>query len=189
LLTRGDYADCGGKHEFSRGRRHVIEGAPPLEKSAGTKLAKPAFKGLNPPQNTSMNHQASSQVSQCHHTPPVIFVVDDDPALLELTELLLRSKGYDLRAFCSPYSALEALKQCSTPPDLLLTDYDMGTMNGIELIERFRALFPQLRSVVISGTIEPEVILYHPTKVSGFISKPFKPDDLLARVEAILTRG
>jgi CheY-like chemotaxis protein len=133
-----------------------------------------------------MNHQPSSLVPQNRNTPPLIFVVDDDPGLLELTELVLQSGGYELRAFCNPYAALQALQQCSKPPDLLLTDYDMGTMTGIDLIERFRELFPELRSVVISGTIDPEVILYHPVKVSGFIAKPYNATDLLARVQAVL---
>jgi CheY-like chemotaxis protein len=137
-------------------------------------------------------HASASSPAPEKRKAPLIFVVDDDPGLLELTALILRSEGYELQAFCNPHEALqaiEALHQSDAPPDLLLTDYEMGTMTGIELIRRSRELFPHIHAVIVSGTVEPSAILNHRVRVTAFITKPYKPRDLIARVQSILAGG
>ena len=68
--------------------------------------------------------------------PPTIMIVDDDEQILTLVEILLRRQGYQVVKAQSPYSALEFLDV--TPPDLMLLDYMMPGMNGLELCSQIR---------------------------------------------------
>ena len=136
-----------------------------------------------------MNSPATQESPANRNGHPLIFVVDDDPGLLELTAMVLKSEGYHLQTFCNPHLALEALQEhhrSRIRPDLLLTDYDMGSMTGIELISKSRKLFPQMQAIIISGTVEPNAILNDPVKVTAFITKPYKPKELLSQVQSIL---
>ncbi len=78
--------------------------------------------------------------------PFTIMVVDDDDQILVLVEILLRRQGYNVLKASSPQMALQLLG--TTTPDLILLDYMMPDINGIELCERIRAI-PALREVSI----------------------------------------
>src|SRR4051794_9746097 len=88
---------------------------------------------------------------------PLIYLVDDQPVLLDLAEMSLQSDGYDFKKFLDPEEALESFTKARTKPALIITDYAMGKMNGLELIERCKTLKPDLKSILISGTAGAEV--------------------------------
>lgn len=67
-----------------------------------------------------------------HH----LVVVDDDPAIVELLEVILEAEGYSVNAFESPEAALEAILK--SPPDALVADLMMPGMTGLELVEAIR---------------------------------------------------
>ncbi|MEO5804378.1 MAG: response regulator, partial [Verrucomicrobiota bacterium] len=68
----------------------------------------------------------------------------------------------------------------------LLTDFDMGSMNGLELTEHCRRTMPELKVVLVSGTVEASTALNHPVKINEFLSKPYRPRDLAALVRTLL---
>lgn len=68
--------------------------------------------------------------------PFSVMVVDDDEQILVLVEILLRRQGYTVLKAPSPYVALDILS--TTPPDLILLDYMMPGMNGVELCAHIR---------------------------------------------------
>jgi len=109
---------------------------------------------------------------------PLIYLVDDQPVLLDLAEMSLQADGYDFKKFLDPESALESFLKARTKPALLITDYAMGKMNGLELIEKCKAVKPDLKSILISGTAGAEIVLESPVHVDRFMGKPYQPANL-----------
>lgn len=68
------------------------------------------------------------------HTPPLIFVVDDDRKFLRRVVALIESAGYQCRAFEDPMDLLREVQE--TTPDLIVTDNEMFPIDGIALIRR-----------------------------------------------------
>jgi CheY-like chemotaxis protein len=68
--------------------------------------------------------------------PFSVMVVDDDEQILVLVEILLRRQGYSVLKAPSPFAALDLLS--SNNPDLILLDYMMPGMNGVELCAHIR---------------------------------------------------
>lgn len=120
------------------------------------------------------------------NTPPLIFVVDDNPDLTEMAEIVLSAEGYRCQLFGDPKEVLEALDNSPARPDLLLTDFDMGSMNGLELIEHCRRAMPGLKAILVSGTVEASTALRHPVRINHFLSKPYNPKELIALVKSLL---
>ena len=90
---------------------------------------------------------------------PLIFLVDDQPMLLDLAEMSLQSEGYSLKKFTDPELALKAFLKARPKPVLLITDYALGKMNGLELVEKCKEAKPDLTSILISGTAGAEIVL------------------------------
>jgi len=106
--------------------------------------------------------------------------------LLDLAELSLVADGYDFKKFLDPESALEAFAKARTKPVLLITDYAMGKMNGLELIERCKVVKPDLKSILISGTAGAEVVLGSTVHVDRYMGKPYQPASLADLVRIVL---
>lgn len=116
----------------------------------------------------------------------LIYLVDDQPMLLDLVEASLLEGGYQLKKFQDPHAALLSVRKAKSKPDLLVTDYAMGTMNGIDLIEKCKALAPRLKTILLSGTIGAEILFDSPVKVDRFLGKPFQPRGLADTVKTVL---
>jgi len=117
---------------------------------------------------------------------PLVYLVDDEPMLLDLAEMSLQADGYHLKKFIDPELALEAFLSARNKPDLLVTDYALGKMNGLELIEKCKAVKPDLKSVLISGTAGAEIVLESPVKIDRFLGKPYQPLNLAELVRRVL---
>jgi len=133
-------------------------------------MSQPAHKGSRPPRKKG----------------PLIYLVDDQSVLLDLAELSLQADGYDFRKFLDPESALEAFLKARSKPTLLITDYAMGKMNGLELIEKCKAVKPDLKSILISGTAGAEIVVGSPVRVDRFMGKPYQPANLSELVRRVL---
>jgi DNA-binding NtrC family response regulator len=119
---------------------------------------------------------------------PLVFVVDDDALLLDFAETSLQNAGYRTKKFSDPEAALRSLREARSKPDLLVSDYAMGKMNGIELIGECIAIHPALKTVLISGTAGAEILLGAPVRVDQFLAKPFLAETL-AQVASKALRG
>ena len=117
---------------------------------------------------------------------PLIYLVDDQPLLLDLAEMSLLSGGYRLKKFLDPEAALESFLDARPKPALLITDYAMGKMNGLELVERCKAVKPDLKSILVSGTAGAEIIMDSDVKVDRFVGKPYQPTNLAEMVRRVL---
>ena len=118
--------------------------------------------------------------------PPLIYIVDDEPLLLDLAEASLAPGGFTVKKFTDPDEALKSFAKARPKPDVLVTDYAMGKMNGVELLEKCRAHRSDVKCVLLSGTVGAEVVLDAPTKVDRFVGKPYQPETLLELVRRVL---
>lgn len=118
----------------------------------------------------------------------MIFVVDDEPMLLELASVILEPKGYNIRTFRDPENALKAFKEASPRPELLITDYAMHSMNGMQLVEQFRALEPGQKILLVSGTVGEEIFREAPAKPDRFLAKPYQATQLTDAVKELLAQ-
>ena len=110
---------------------------------------------------------------------PLIYVVDDQEIFAEVVAAILRSEDYETATFESGEAAVEALKRNSRKPDLVLTDYLMPGMNGMELIIKCRTMIQGVRTVLLSGQVDDKVVAKYAVRPDRFVRKPFEPTVLL----------
>lgn len=115
-----------------------------------------------------------------------IYVVDDEVMLLELAAVILDPLGYEILTFRDPKAALKAFRSAHPRPVLLITDYAMHQMNGMELVEACRAIEPPQKILMISGTVGPEIYRNSAAKPDRFLSKPYQTKQLIETVRAML---
>jgi|SRR5579862_4332515 len=120
-------------------------------------------------------------------TKPLVYVVDDEPMLLELATVILEPLGHQICTFRDPESALAAFARAQPRPDLLITDYAMHSMNGMELIEECRRLEPNQKILLISGTVGVEIYHGKSCKPDEFLAKPYHARQLIDLVTAMLS--
>jgi DNA-binding response OmpR family regulator len=118
---------------------------------------------------------------------PTILIADDDADVLELVRLSLRPAGYRLIDARDGDEALEAARRHS--PALAVLDVTMPTMTGYEVLEAIRA-DPEIADtpVFLLTARAQQADVEHGLALGAddYISKPFKPRDLRARVEAVV---
>jgi two-component system cell cycle sensor histidine kinase/response regulator CckA len=114
----------------------------------------------------------------------VVFVVDDEPMLLELAAVILKPLGCEVLTFRDPEAALREvpLRQ----PELIVTDYAMGRMSGMDLIRECRRLNPRQKLILVSGTVDEHVFADAPVKPDRFIQKPYQLQDFTDCVRDLL---
>ena len=116
-----------------------------------------------------------------------ILIVDDEPFNLDLLEQELTDRGYSIERAGDGKQAL--IKFESFHPDLILLDYQMPDMNGVEVLKELRGREHETPVVMITayGTIERAVQAMK-EGAYDFIPKPFEPDHLALVVEKALER-
>lgn len=116
----------------------------------------------------------------------LVFVVDDQQVVAELTAAILELEGFQTRIFHDPEAAYEAMDTGHVTPDVLLTDYQMPTQSGLDLIERSKDRHPGLRTILYSGTAQKSIYADRRVKPDEFLEKPFVPQHLLEMVKSVL---
>lgn len=106
--------------------------------------------------------------------------------LLDLAEVSLMVDGYRFKKFHDPALAFKAFQDETPKPVLLLTYYQMDSMNGIQLLTLCKRAHPTLKVVMVSGTAGPEVLNDTTERVDRFLPKPYKPRELAEAVRAVL---
>ncbi len=116
--------------------------------------------------------------------PPTVLVVDDHPSTLSLYGFVLEMMGCSVRTSASAPDALRLATQ--NPPNVVVTDFAMPGMDGIQLCEALKA-HPATVSVpvvMVSGQIQPGVAsLALAAGCTEVLSKPCLPEELFAAVQ------
>jgi two-component system, cell cycle sensor histidine kinase and response regulator CckA len=115
---------------------------------------------------------------------PTVFVVDDEPMLLELAEAILKPLGYTVRTFRDPELALKEFP--AALPAVVITDYAMGRMSGMDLVRECRRLNPRQKMILLSGTVDEHVFADAPVKPDQFLTKPYQIQELAESVRSLI---
>jgi two-component system cell cycle sensor histidine kinase/response regulator CckA len=113
-----------------------------------------------------------------------ILVVDDDGTVLRFVSELLTDAGYHVLVATSGEAALQVANTFSSPIHLLLTDFQMPGMSGIELATKLTTQRPQIKVLLMSGFTDGMLVLndgWH------FLSKPFIPSQLLTLISGLIS--
>ena len=117
-----------------------------------------------------------------------ILVADDEKGIREGVQATLECEGHSVRLARNGDEALAAYRE--KRPDLLLLDVMMPKKNGYDVISRIRREDPSLQVIFLSAkTREDDKVLGLNLGADDYIAKPFKPMELVARVETALRRS
>ena len=120
---------------------------------------------------------------------PEVLVVEDEPAILELISVHLHQAGYRVKGVPDAESALPLLRD--RLPNLLLVDWMLPGQSGLTLAKRLRE-DPRTRDLpiimVTARTDEADKVTGLETWVDDYVTKPFSPRELKARIKAVLRR-
>jgi len=118
---------------------------------------------------------------------PVILVVDDESHIVHVVSLKLRNAGYEIITAQDGEEGYETA--VSEKPDLIITDYQMPFMTGLELCEKLKQHeatkdTPALMLTARGFSLTDEDISR--TNIAGVLSKPFSPREVLGRVQELI---
>ena len=118
---------------------------------------------------------------------PALLLVDDDPTLLSVLARRMAREGYEVLTASSGANALQQLEQ--RWPSLLIVDLMMPGMDGFELCARVKRI-ADLPIIVLSAVDASEAkVRALEDYAEDYITKPFEPDELVARVQRVLRRS
>ncbi|MFC7376309.1 MtrAB system response regulator MtrA [Brachybacterium sp. GCM10030267] len=119
-------------------------------------------------------------------TPSRILVVDDDQAIAEMVGIVLRGKGYEVATSPDGASALETFPRLR--PDLVLLDLMLPGMDGIEVCRRLRRDSGVPIIMLTARTDTADVVEGLEAGADDYLTKPFEPEELVARIKARVRR-
>lgn len=116
----------------------------------------------------------------------LIFIVDDEPMLLDLAAAILQPLGYEVRTFRDPKVALAEFS--TAKPVLLVTDYAMGGMNGMDLIRECKRIHPAQKIMLLSGTVDEAIYSNETAQPDLFLAKPYQIKSFVEAVRQLAGR-
>ena len=116
-----------------------------------------------------------------------VLLIDDDASVLKISRLMLERMGYTVSAYDNPLAALDAVRNDPTAFQIVITDYNMPVMPGLEIAAAVRDLCPDLPVAVTSGFVDDQLRTGAArVGVADLISKPFTARELSAKIEQVL---
>ena len=112
-----------------------------------------------------------------------VLVVEDELEILTLLTQLLTNAGYDVFPAGDAFQAISICENVGSALDLILTDYNLPGLNGIQLADRLQEVQPDLKTIFMSGNCEVEALL---EKRSTFLRKPIDCNELLDTIRKTL---
>ncbi len=117
-----------------------------------------------------------------------ILIVDDDPRITDLLRRVLAYEGYSIASAASGSEALN--RSLERPPDLVVLDIMLPGLDGLEVAQRLRAAGDNVPILMLTArdTVADRVKGLE-TGADDYLVKPFAPEELVARVKALLRRS
>jgi len=115
-----------------------------------------------------------------------ILVVDDEPSITKLVSAYLKPEGYEVFIASDGNAGLKAAR--TFKPDLVILDVMLPGMDGIELLSRLRRESDVYVIMLTARTEETDKIIGLSVGADDYVTKPFSPRELVARVKAALRR-
>jgi CheY-like chemotaxis protein len=116
-----------------------------------------------------------------------ILLVDDETSVRDSLYTLLKRGGYEVLAASNGPDGLASFRQSIPPIDLLVTDYNMPQMSGLELARECLRLRRELSVLYVSGSHPDEELKADlQARKRGFLAKPFRGSELLREARELL---
>ncbi len=115
-----------------------------------------------------------------------ILVIDDEPSIVKLVTAYLKPEGYEVYTAADGEAGLKAAR--AFKPDLVILDVMLPGMDGIELLSRLRRESDVYVILLTARTEETDKIVGLSVGADDYVTKPFSPRELTARVKAALRR-
>ena len=115
-----------------------------------------------------------------------ILVIDDEPSIINLVSAYLKPEGYEVYTAADGNAGLRAAR--AFKPDLIILDLMLPGMDGIELLTRLRRESEVYVIMLTARTDETDKIVGLSVGADDYVTKPFSPRELVARVKAALRR-
>jgi DNA-binding response OmpR family regulator len=138
-----------------------------------------AFQERNDSRQFDVNPQASDLMTK-------ILVVDDEPKILDLVSSYLKPEGYEVLTATDGPSALKNAR--TFKPDLIVLDIMLPEMDGLEVLSVLRREIDTYVILLTAKTEETDKIVGLSVGADDYITKPFSPRELVARIKAALRR-
>jgi CheY-like chemotaxis protein len=110
-----------------------------------------------------------------------VLLVEDDKEILRIFKYILQRLFHSVYTATNGLEALTVMKD--TKIDIVITDYNMPKMNGLELTKKIKKEFPKIPVVMVSAEETSETIL---SLVDGFVKKPMNKDCLINTLKSVL---
>lgn len=121
-------------------------------------------------------------------TPPAkILVVDDETNLRRLVGSYLRAEGYEVAEAADGAEAIESVRR--RHPDLVVLDVRMPGMDGIDALREIRTFSEVFVIMLTARAEEADKVIGLSVGADDYLTKPFSPRELVARVKAVLRRS
>lgn len=117
---------------------------------------------------------------------PKILIIDDEPSILNLVSAYLRPEGYEVYTAADGPSGLKAAR--AYKPDLIVLDLMLPGLDGLELLSRLRRESDVYVILLTARTEETDKIVGLSVGADDYVTKPFSPRELVARIKAALRR-
>jgi len=115
-----------------------------------------------------------------------VLIIDDDPQLRETVTIVLNTQEYDVQA--APTGKEGIARVSERAPDLVVLDVNLPDMLGFEVVRELRR-FSNVPVLMLTGRAESsDIVSGLDSGADDYLTKPFKADELLARVRALLRR-
>ena len=115
-----------------------------------------------------------------------ILVIDDEPSIINLVSAYLKPEGYEVYTAADGNAGLKSAR--AFKPDLIILDLMLPGMDGIELLSILRRESDVYVIMLTARTDETDKIVWLSVGADDYVTKPFSPRELVARVKAALRR-
>lgn len=139
------------------------------------------------PSNSAELHQFTATETRALEGGETILIVDDEEMVRLVMKAVLSYRGYKIVEATDGSHLFDVLPALATLPDLVLLDVDMPRLNGWEALQRLKAEWPALPVLMLSGgAVDSDSVRARERGATGFLSKPFKNEQLVQLVRRTL---
>ena len=123
-------------------------------------------------------------------TSELILLVDDEPSIVQLSRMYFEREGFRVQEISDGEAALAAVLDAKYRPALIVLDVMLPKLDGFEVCRKMRASGDQTPIIMLTARDEDiDKILGLELGADDYLTKPFNPRELIARVKAILRRS
>lgn len=143
------------------------------------------FPAAGPPCDEELASPSAAQDDTAHGQEHILVIEDDDGVRRFIVECL-QTLGYAVSATATGQEGLEQIR--AKPPELLIVDYAMPGMNGVDVINQSRAMAPDLPIILATGYADMEAV-HRVVDPSQVLRKPFQIGELEVAVRRALAQS